>query len=338
MSRSSTPGSSPVHDGPDHGSAHVPAPRVVEGRTRRGRARLVAVAVTLLILTTTSPLLLLALLERQEVGGLAPSSSPLHVLVTGSDSRAGLSEEERRELTTGSASGERTDTILVVTVKGRDVGVLAFPRDLLVTRCDGSVGRINAAIGVGGPTCLVQTVSAVSGLPVHHHVAVDLGGFRDVVDAVGGVTVCLDRAIVDRSAGIDLPEGCQTLDGVDALGYVRVRKIDSDLKRIERQQTFLRALASELVDPTLLVRPWRVVAIVRGLSGALTVDGDLGPIGLARLAIGLRALAGGDAIMATVPTVSATTSAGASVLRAREAEAQALYASFADGSVLTPSR
>lgn len=290
------------------------------------------------MLTTTSPLLLLALLERQEVGALARSSSPLHVLVTGSDSRAGLSEEERRELTTGSASGERTDTILVVTVKGSDVGVLAFPRDLLVTRCDGSVGRINAAIGVGGPTCLVQTVSAVSGLPIHHHVAITFGGFRDVVDAVGGVTLCLDRAIVDRSAGIDLPAGCQTLDGVDALGYVRVRKIDSDLQRIERQQDFLRALARELVDPTLLVRPWRVVAIVRGLSGALTVDRDLGPVGFARLAIGLRALAAGDAVMATVPTVSATTSAGASVLRARDAEAQALYASFADGSVLDQPR
>jgi len=296
------------------------------------------VAVTLLILTATSPLLLLVLLERQEVGGLASSSSPLHVLVTGSDSRADLSDEERRELSTGSASGERTDTILVVTVKGGDVGVLAFPRDLLVTRCDGSIGRINGAIGIGGPTCLVETVRAVSGLPIHHHVAVTFGGFRDVVDAVGGVTLCLDRAIKDRSAGIDLPEGCQTLDGADALGYVRVRKIDSDLQRIERQQDFLRALARELVDPTLLIRPWRVVAIVHGLSGALTVDRALGPIGLARLAVGLRALAGGDAVMATVPTVSATTSAGASVLRARDAEAQVLYASFVDGSILNEPR
>jgi LCP family protein required for cell wall assembly len=309
-------------------------PRVVVGRTRRRPRRAALLVVAVLVVSLVAPLALLALLERQEVDGLDARSAPLHVLITGSDSRAGLSEEERRELTTGSAAGERTDTILVLSISGGDVGVLAFPRDLLVTRCDGTVGRINGAIGIGGPTCLVATVRAVSGLPIHHHLAITFGGFRDVVDAVGGVEVCLDRAISDRSAGIDLPAGCQRLDGVDALGYVRVRKIDSDLQRIERQQTFLRALATELIDPTLLLRPWRVIAIVRGLSGAVTVDQRFGPVGMARLAVGLRGLAAGDAVTATVPVSSATTSAGASVLRLRETEAQRLFDGFADGSAL----
>jgi LCP family protein required for cell wall assembly len=309
---------------------------IVERRARRPFPFRLArgFAVFLVVLLLGLPLIVHLMLPREEVAGLASGGSPLHVLITGSDSRAGLSAQERVELTTGGAGGERADTILLLTIDGGRAGLLAFPRDLSVTRCDGSVGRINGALAIGGSGCLVQTVRQLSGIPVHHHVAVTFGGFRDVVDAVGGVELCLDRPLKDRSAGIDLPAGCQVLDGRDALGFVRVRKIDSDFARIERQQRFLRALAGELVSPALLVQPWRLVPAVIGVTRAVTVDERMNPVDLARIAVGLRALASGSAVTATVPADGFRGSGGAALLRIREAEAAVLFAGFADGSLL----
>jgi len=308
---------------------------VVSGSARRRGRRLTAVLVLVLVLVLIAPSVLALRLPRQEVEGLASAGRPFHVLITGSDSREGLSAQERIELSTGSAGGERTDTILVMSIVGTRAGLLAFPRDLMVERCDGSVGRINGAVAIGGPSCLVETVSRVSGLPIRHHLSITFGGFRDVVDAVGGVELCLDRPIRDRSAGIDLPAGCQVLDGADALGFVRVRKIDNDLMRIQRQQQFLRALAQELLSPTLLVRPWRLIRVADGMAGAVEVDQEVGGVALWRLAFGLQSLARGRAVMATVPSDPGRTSAGASVLRIRSAEAEQLFSTFRDGSVLS---
>ena len=320
------------------------APQTLPEVVRRARRPLIVrvlrvLLVAMLTVALLAPAAVLLLLPRERVEGLAPGgaanvTAPLHILITGSDSRAELTPEERIELTTGSAGGERADTILLLTVHGGRAGMLSFPRDLSVERCDGSVGRINGALSIGGSACLVETVRRLSGIRAHHHVTVTFGGFRDVVDAVGGVELCLDRPIRDRSAGIDLPAGCQVLDGADALGFVRVRKIDSDLARIGRQQQFLRALAGELTDPTLLVRPWRLATIVAGTSRAVTVDHRLGPVDLARLGIGMRAVAAGSASTATVPADGFVSSAGASMLRVRQSEAGPLFASFADGSVL----
>jgi LCP family protein required for cell wall assembly len=312
------------------------------GPTQKGRARrrrrplrwlatlllLVLVAVVLLGLWASSQI------PRVEVDGLASGASPMHVLVVGSDSRAELSREEQNELTTGRDEGsERTDTVFVMTIDGSRVGILAFPRDLWVTRCDGSTGRINAAEQIGGPSCLVTTIREVSGIPIQHRLSVNFGGFRDVVDAVDGVEICLDEPIADRDAGIDLPAGCQVLDGADALGYVRVRKIDNDLERIKRQQTFLRALAAEIAAPSTLFNPFRAVPLANQLGGAITADEALGPIDLARLGLGARGLAGGASVTETVPSTIGTVGS-ASVLFVDDAAAGPLFRSFADGSIL----
>jgi LCP family protein required for cell wall assembly len=301
------------------------------------RAALVLLVVVCLLVVITVPTVT-ALLPRQPVEDLADggagSRRPMHVLITGSDSRAGLDASERIELSTGSAGGERADTIILLTIDGTRAGLLAFPRDLSVERCDGSVGRINGSFAIGGPSCLVESIHRLTGIRADHHVAVTFGGFRDVVDAVGGVELCLERPIRDRSAGIDLPEGCQVLDGADALGFVRVRKIDDDFARIGRQQTFLRALAAELTDPNLLLRPWRVVGIVGGATRAVTVDEQLGVVDLARIAVALRAVASGSAVAATVPADGFTAASGAALLRVRSAEAASIFAGFSDGSAL----
>lgn len=309
-------------------------PTVTGGRRRRGRrlAVVLVLVVLLLPLVYGGAVALVGTnnIARAPVEGLSQGSGPMHVLVVGSDSREGLSEEERIQLTTGSAEGERTDTIFVLSVDGGDVGLLAFPRDLFVERCDGSTGRINAAMQHGGAGCLVRTVSSLSGLPISHFLSVDFLGFRDIVDAVGGVELCLEQPIQDASAGIDLPAGCQVLDGVDALGYVRVRKIDNDLERIKRQQRFLRALAERVAAPATLLNPARTFSTASEIGSALTADESLGVIDLLRLARGLRTLAGGGAVSETVPAVPASRG-GAAVLVPTD-EATALFARWRNGS------
>ncbi len=307
---------------------------------RRGGAALRRILLTLLVLLLAAavalPVLATLRLNRAPVEGLASGGQPMHVLVTGSDSREGLTREEQIELSTGldDYGPERTDTIFILTLQGGEAAMLAFPRDLWVTRCDGSVGRINVAQSIDGPGCLVDTVRQLSGIHAHHHVRVTFAGFRDVVDAVGGVELCLDEPIADRDAGIDLPAGCQRLDGGDALGYVRVRKIDDDLQRIQRQQAFVQALAREVTRPAVLFNPLTLWQLSGDAGQAVQVDDSLGPVGMLQLARGGRALAAGDVATYTVPGTPRITSGGAWVLDTAQPEADRLFARFRDGSVL----
>lgn len=313
----------------------------VERRGRRwGRTLLLVLVLALLLLLVAVPLLISAQIPRIPVEGLASGGGPIHVLVAGSDSREGLTAEEQRDLTTGSAAfveGERTDTMFVMSIDGDDVALLSFPRDLWVTRCDGTSGRLNVAQSLGGPGCLVTTIRELSGIPISHYVSVTFGGFVDVVDAVNGVEICLEEAISDRDAGIDLPSGCQVLQGPDALGYVRVRKIDNDLQRIQRQQRFVQALARELTEPATLFDPAQMWSVSRSVGAAVAADDQLGVIDLGRIGLGIRGLATGNAPTFTVPSDPGTTSGGAEVLYPRAAEAEALFATFRNGSVFEAS-
>ncbi|CAN5785559.1 hypothetical protein BH23ACT10_BH23ACT10_14170 [soil metagenome] len=308
------------------------------GRRHRGgaaarTATYVAIVVLVLALYGLGALLYASSrITRQPVDGLS-SGSVYHVLVTGSDSRENLTRRQRRQLNVGGdPGGTRTDTIFVLSIRGSKAAMLAFPRDLFVTRCDGSSGRINAASSIGDSGCLAQTVSQLSGLPIRHTVQIDFRGFRDVVQAVGGVELCLDRPIKDRDAGIDLPKGCQQLGGTDALGYVRVRKIDNDLERIKRQQQFLKALAGEIATPATVLNPVRLYGTAGAVGGALRADDGLSSIDLLRLAIGSRGVAGGKIITETVPATP-TTVGGAAVLQVTQPDADTLFERFRSGSI-----
>ncbi len=311
---------------------------VAEGRGRRWWRRILVVVGTLVAVTVVVAVggawWMSAQLPKTTVDGLAERGRPMHVLVVGSDSREELTPEERRELATGFFEGERADTIMVLTVDRGRVATLAFPRDLWVEQCDGSSARINAAIEIGGPSCMVETVRRLSGIRAHHYLEVTFGGFRDLVDAVGGVELCLEEAIADRDAGIDLPAGCQRLDGADALGFVRVRKIDDDFGRIERQQAFLRALAREVTTPSTLANPIRTFGMARDAGAAVAVDETMGPLSLGRLGWGMRSLARGEAVTHVVPGTPRVTAEGAHVLDMVVTEAEPIFSRFRTGAVL----
>ena len=328
MARTPTPPDTSVDD--DWG------PTVHGGRRRRGRW-----IVVLLVVLVGLPLVYGGVLAarvstaigRTEVTTLDGSGGPMQILVIGSDSREGLTEQEMLELGTGAVEGERTDSIFVLSVSGSHAGILAFPRDLYVPRCDGSTGRINAALAIGGLDCLVDTIEEISGIGLDHAMTVSFAGFRDIVDAVGGVDVCLDKDLKDPFAGINLSAGCQTLSGNQALGFVRTRKLDSDLERIKRQQQFLGALARKVATPASVLNPPRAWQLSGAIGEALTADGGLGLMDLGRLGLGGRGLASGAAVTATVPATPATIG-GAAVLQIDEDAAAPLFASFRDGSAL----
>ncbi|MBW3551768.1 MAG: LCP family protein, partial [Proteobacteria bacterium] len=138
-------------------------------------------------------------------------------------------------------------------------------------------------------------VEQVSGIGIDHYMAVRFGGFRDIVDAVGGVDLCVERDIDDPFAGVNIKAGCQTLTGRQALGFVRSRKLDNDLERIKRQQQFLGGLADKIARPSTVLDPGATWQLTGAIGDALTADEGLGLLDLARLGLGARGLAGGEA-------------------------------------------
>lgn len=265
----------------------------------------------------------------------------LNVLAVGSDSREGLTDEQLQELGTEREDGTRTDTIILVQLNPdrEQVAMLSFPRDLLVTRCDGSRGRINAAfgigeeIGIGGAECLVDTITELTGIPIHHFVQVDFAGFIDVVDALGGVTIFLEEPLVDAHAGVDLAAGCVELNGAQALGFVRVRRIDSDFGRIARQQRFIREVVHEAASVGTLVNVPRLFQLVDAGARAVDTDRDLSVGQMRRIAFSLRDLDPERLDTRTVPAVPRTIE-GVAFVVAIEEEAERLFTAFRNAEVV----
>jgi polyisoprenyl-teichoic acid--peptidoglycan teichoic acid transferase len=222
--------------------------------------------------------------------GKAPSDGSINLLVVGSDTRQGL-----RDGGFGDAAGQRSDVVIVVHLvpAARHAAVLSIPRDLYVpvAGADGSA-KINSAFN-HGPGQLVQTIQDDFDIPIHHYLLVNFDGFREVVDALGGIAMHFPRPVRDSNdghneSGLDVPRtGCQRLGGEQALALARSRYFQyqdddgdwhadpgTDLGRIRRQQTMLRALAAEAVGRNL-ANPLRVNALVGSVVRGLTRDDRL---------------------------------------------------------------
>ena len=185
-------------------------------------------------------------------------------LITGSDSRQGLTRAQEAQLATGhDVSGQRSDTMMILHIPsggGRAV-LVSLPRDSYVAIPGNGFNKINAAFAFGGGKLLAQTVQNDTGLHIDHYMSIGFGGLVHVVDAVGGVRMCLKSAMDDPAAGLHLKAGCQTLDGAQALGFVRSRHIfaGQDLQRVQDQRLFLRALLSKMTSPGTLLNPFAAV-------------------------------------------------------------------------------
>ncbi|WP_237304926.1 LCP family protein [Streptomyces qaidamensis] len=239
-----------------------------------------------------------------------------NILLIGSDSREGSGNARY-----GRDSGtERSDTTILLHLSaGRDSATaVSIPRDLMVNlpgcrRPDGSrsaprFAMFNQAFQLGGSACTIRTVEKLTDIRVDHHVVVDFHGFKEMVDAVDGVEVCLRQPIDDRAAKLRLPAGRVTLNGEQALGYVRARKTlgdGSDTERMERQQRFLGALVNKARSNDVLLNPAKLYPVLDAATSSLTTDPELASLrGLYALVRGLRDIPMEQVQFLTVPRES----------------------------------
>jgi len=180
-------------------------------------------------------------------------------LLVGSDSRKGLSAEERKKYSTGNPSSELTDTIMLLHTGSGPSVLLSIPRDSIVDRPGHGEGLINAAYALGGAPLLVETIENETGIRVDKYVEIGLGGVADVVDAVGGIEVCPVERLKDKAAGLNIKKGCQEVDGTTALAYSRSRKKSTygDLERVRRQREVVAAIGDEVLSPWSVLNPFR---------------------------------------------------------------------------------
>lgn len=164
---------------------------------------------------------------------------------------------------------------------------------------------INSAMTYGGVSCLWDTVEKATNVRIDHFVSVDFTGFKGMVDALGGVEMCIPEAIHDTKAGdLDLAAGEQVLKGEEALGYVRSRKGQgdgSDLMRIDRQQEFMAAMARQVMSGDTLKSPSNLYSFLNEVTDSITSDDELTIDTMADIAIAMREVDLKDINFVTVP-------------------------------------
>ena len=162
-----------------------------------------------------------------------PSSGPLNILVAGLDERTGLTRRQQALLHVGAAPASvNTDTLMLVHVPAdhRFVQVVSLPRDSWVNIPGHGMNKINAALGLGGPQLMVQTVEQATGLTINDYVEVNFLGFVKVIDALGGVNICLPYAVNDPYSGLHMSAGMHHVNGITALEFARDRHSFADLR------------------------------------------------------------------------------------------------------------
>ena len=313
-------------------------------RPRRILVALVAVAALVLVASVGTYYYVNSKLTHSDVlvdySGRPAAGAGTNWLITGSDSRQGLTRKQERQLATGklsAISGQRSDTIMILHIPsngGRPV-LLSIPRDSYVNIPGYGMNKINAAYDLGGPKLLAETVQNATGLYINHYMGIGFGGFVRVVDDVGGVRMCLPGPMVDPKAGLNLKAGCQTLDGAQALGYVRTRNFAiSDLQREQDQRLFLKALLSKLTSTGTLVNPFASIPAATGTASALTVSDGTNLTDLLHAAFAFR-----NPETTTVPIGTAdyqTPNAGVAVLW-DQAQATRLFNALKNDTPVPPS-
>ena len=258
------------------------------------------------------------------------------ILLVGSDSRAGLDEAEKQRLGTGDAAGSRADTIMMLyrPVRGESV-LISLPRDSYVSIPDYGMDKLNASYSYGGPPLLVTTIEQTTGIALDGYVEIGFGGFSSLVDAVGGIEVCLDEPMQDELTHIDLPVGCQIIDGTQALGYVRMRYQDprGDIGRAERQREVVGKVMNKLLSPASVINPIRYWKINRAAAEMIVKSDETSSLTLFAAAMGLRSVASGQGTSLVVPIADPAgwTESGASVVIWDSQAAGELFAQIATG-------
>jgi LCP family protein required for cell wall assembly len=312
------PREQPSYDGGGRGGRDDPppwrqpqAPPPPEPRTRRWRPRfrfamVKWVLLLWLVLLIAVPLWAWTKVEKvdAEPDGDRPGGQPgTTYLLVGSDSRAGLSEEDRQDNNLGGDVGQRTDTIMLLHTGSGPNLLMSIPRDSLVDIPGHGVTKVNAAYAFGGPKLLVRTLENATGIRIDHYVEIGLGGFVNVVDAVGGIEICPTEAMKDPQANLDIKKGCQEADGQVALGYARSRKTSSlgDIDRAKHQREVVSAVGDKAVSPWSVLNPLRYYRLNAAMPDFFKVGEGTQPWDMARFAWAMTRVDGETGLTCGVP-------------------------------------
>ena len=247
------------------------------------------------------------LVGRVDAGtSAAPPGAPLNVLVVGIDRRTGLTRRQQLALHVGASSGElNTDTMMLVHISPAHsrVTVVSLPRDSWLNIPGHGMNKINAAYAFGGPKLMVQTVEQATGVTINDYVEVSFLAFVKVIDAIGGLNVCLPVALNDPSSGINMSAGRHHVNGITALEYARDRHSFplEDLQRIQDQQSLLSTALSKVLSSGTLTNPVRLDQLLKTVLPVLRVDKGLN---VSALADEMRGITSRDVVFVTVPLAS----------------------------------
>ncbi len=301
----------PVRPAPTPGGPSGPAGRG-PGRTggrRRPRFRLRYLWILLLlwiVFLVAVPFFAWTKVDKVafEPSGDRPADQPgTTYLMVGSDSRGDLSEAERKELGTGDAAGQRTDSILLLHTGSGPNLLMSIPRDSIVEVPGHGTTKVNAAFAYGGPELLVQTLENETGIRIDDYVEIGFGGFVDVIDAVGGVEICPTEAMKDPLANLDVKAGCQEADGPTALGYARSRHTSGlgDIDRAKHQREVISAIGRSALSPWTVLNPFRYWRLNLGATSAIAVGEGMSPLRAGMWAIAMTRVNGDSGLTCGVP-------------------------------------
>lgn len=322
--------------------------KVRDARARR-RSLLVSGALSALVLLGSGAVWALPNYAAGQVGSVdagtveAEPRGALNILLVGVDKRDNLTRRKQNELHLGREVGQRTDTMMLIHLSEdhEKITVVSIPRDSWVDIPGQGTHKINSAYQLGGARLTVRTVQEATGLPINHYVEVNVLGFIEVVDAIGGISVCTPVPIDDVKTKFNLSAGTHELDGVQALFYARTRATArSDLDRIDRQQQVISALLDRALSGGTLTNPVRLTGLINSTLRTITVDRRLSG-NLLGLAEQLREVSTDDVAFTTVPLsdVDFTTPGGESAVLWDRAAAEDLFRRIkADEPLVKPTK
>jgi len=212
---------------------------------------------------------------------------------------------------TGDGSGatgtQRSDSIMLVHIPDSgNPSLVSLPRDTYTEIPGYGYAKLNASFSRGGPELLVETVENLTGLTVDHYVQVEMHGVSDLVDAVGGVELCLDYDVNDSRSGLVWEAGCDEADGERALQFSRMRYSDplGDIGRTARQRQVIAEVMDEALSPATLINPMRQRNLVGSTASVLTTDSSTTLLDLAMIAWPMRTIMGPNGVIGTPPILS----------------------------------
>ncbi|PJJ02977.1 LytR family transcriptional attenuator [Streptomyces sp. 2333.5] len=307
----------PPHSGDGGPYEYGPAPR------RGGKLKRILISVLVILLVVAAGTYFWADSKlRKEVDLSKVIDRPAagegtNYLIVGSDSRKGMSAAQRKSLHTGGSAeaGQRTDSMMILHVGAAGPTLISLPRDSNVTipQFRGSesgkikpamgANKLNASYAFDGPQLLVRTVEYNTGLHIDHYAEIGFTGFANMVDAMGGVEMDLDKGFQDKWSGADFKAGKQTLDGAQALAFVRTRHAfaTSDLERTKNQQKFLSTLANQAASPATVLNPFELYPVMGAGLDTLVVDKDMNPYLLGKMFFAMKDVNSGEGKSMNMP-------------------------------------